>query len=365
MKKLQLCLFGLCVWLGACQSPSDQFSIDARLENIADSSEFFLKALADDIMIDTAMVMNGQLHFEGVLDGPQAFMLYSIEKGTSSFLYTFLFLGNEAVQFQADKADFPWNIDVNGSPHHDVAEHFHQLEYEEDELIELTRASYSEASKEDLNATIDAMIDSLDRLKRAAVKAHFNSYAGLFYYKYHKDNFSRKELPELYEKLSPGLRQTIEAQALKTQINFPPPAIGDDYYDYAAIDQNGDTTALSSIQDKYILIHISSDACRYSMASIPELKALYVSEQEQLEIVEISTDTNKEQWQASIEKDSINWTNLFDPRGDFNDAVTKYGTIGTPNYILISPEKKVVEQWFGYGGDGDITEKLEKYLIGE
>ncbi|MEO1438377.1 MAG: TlpA disulfide reductase family protein [Bacteroidota bacterium] len=357
-EKLSLFSVGLCVLLSACQAPTEQFTIDANLTGVADSSQFFLKSLATGDLVDTSLLLNGQLHFRGTLGGPQAFNLYTIEKGTDRFLYTFLFLGNEAIQFEADQADFPWNIDVHGSPHHDIAEQFHQVNHQEAELIKLLREDYQEASKESLQEAISKLVDSLDYVKRNVLKENFNSHAGLFFYKYHKNDFSRKELPELYEKLSPKFQQTFEGHALKTQIEFPPPAVGDAYYDYAGLDQHGDTTSLSSIDDKFILIHISSDGCPYSVTSIPELKALYTSEQDQLEIVEISTDTNQEQWAAAIQEDSIGWTNLFDIRGNYNDAVTKYGTIGTPNYILISPDKMVLAKWFGYKGDGDITEKV-------
>ena len=118
---------------------------------------------------------------------------------------------------------------------------------------------------------------------------------------------------------------------------------------------------MSDITNKYILLHFSSAACYYSQQSLPELGEVYKRYNDKLEIVKISQDKGKDAWKTSIKRDSIIWINLWDGKGEYGDAVLKYGTIGTPNYILISPSKIVVEKWFGYS-KGRIEEKLEGYL---
>ncbi|MBA4056238.1 MAG: DNA topoisomerase IV, partial [Marivirga sp.] len=159
----------------------------------------------------------------------------------------------------------------------------------------------------------------------------------------------------------PELKQSTYARAIRIQIEYPAPAIGDSYYDYTAINQNGDSVSLSQISNKYILLHFSSAACYYSQQSLPELRDVYQRYKDKLEIVKISEDISKDVWQRSINHDSISWLNLWDGKGEFGDAVIKYGMIGTPNYILISPDRKIVEKWFGYE-NGIIEGKLKGHL---
>jgi hypothetical protein len=82
---------------------------------------------------------------------------------------------------------------------------------------------------------------------------------------------------------------------------------------------------------------------------------------DKLEIVIISVDVSKEDWEESIKQDSITWLNLWDGKAEFGDAVVKYGIIGTPNYVLISPAKIIVDKWFGYS-EGMIKEKIRAHL---
>jgi len=131
------------------------------------------------------------------------------------------------------------------------------------------------------------------------------------------------------------------------QLAYPPPQTGDQYYDYTAVNQNGDTISLSDF-DKFLLLHFSHAACFYSQKSIPEQRKIYDRFRDKLEIVKISQDLNREAWKESILRDSITWVNLWDGEGEYSDAVIKYGVVGAPNYVLISPDKTIVEKWFGH-----------------
>jgi len=56
------------------------------------------------------------------------------------------------------------------------------------------------------------------------------------------------------------------------------------------------------------------------------------------------------------------WVNIRDPKA-MGGLIASYGARGIPYYVVISPEGKVIDQWFGYF-DGFITKKSgQKYQV--
>lgn len=342
----------LCIAVISCKTKKNHFTINANLENISNGTLFYLESWDTRKIIDSAYVYNGSLSLEGKLTHPENLFLYATDSLSKEFIYTNLLIGYENIHFNATKQDFPWNIDASGSVSQDLAEKFNQLEYQKQNITKHLKEVFDNKNKELLAEQLNQVSDSMHKGKIKLIKENF---------KYYKTHFSTEELTNLYQKLSSELKQSKYGKAIKIQIEYPAPNVGDVYYDYSALNQNGNTVSLSQIKDKYILLHFSSAACYPSQKSLPEQKHLYKNFKEKLEIVKISQDSDKEVWKKSIEKDSIPWTNLWDRKGAFSNAVLKYGTIGTPNYILISPDKIILEKWFGYE-DGIIKDKIEKYL---
>jgi hypothetical protein len=335
--------------LVACNPDPGGFTIDVNVTGIRDGSLFYLKNWRTNAILDSGYVTKGTFSLQGRLSHPENLLLYATDTVSKEFIYTNLLIGNERVNINARKADFPWNIDAVGSESQDMAEIFNRVEYQRQELIKLPGSNVSRIS------------DSLHEVKVQLIKEHFNSYAALTNFKYYKLHFPTAELAGLYKSLSLDLKQSVDGKAIKTQIENPPPVVGGSYYDYTAVNERGDNVSLSEITDRYLLLHFSSAACYYSQQSIPELRMMHDQYKDKLEIVRISVDISKKVWEESIRQDSITWLNLWDGKGDYSDAVLKYGIIGTPNYVLISPDKIIVDKWFGYE-EGLIKEKIRKHL---
>jgi len=347
--------------LVSCQKEKDGFTIKANLKDISNGTLFYLESWDTRKKIDSAYVYNGSLSLEGKLNHPENLFLYATDSLSKEFIYTNLLIGNENIQFNATKQDFPWNINASGSASQDVAEKFNQIEFQRHKIREDLKNTF-DGNKKLLSEKLAYLSDSLDNVKVALIKRNINSYSALGQLiQYYKNRFSKEELTNLYSKLNPKFKQSKYGKAIKMLVEFPAPDIGDKYYDYTAINQKGDTFSLSQIKNRYILLHFSSAACFPSQMSLPEQKKLYKQYGSNLEIVKISEDTDKKVWKKSIEKDSIPWFNLWDGKSTFSSAVLKYGVVGTPNYVLISPEKRILEKWFGYE-DGIIQAKLKKHL---
>lgn len=348
-----------CTYEIKLKNNENPFTLEANLTNIPDSTVFYLQHT--ETIVDSAYVINGRISLKAQLNQhyhPENLVFFST---TPEFIYLGLLVKNgEHIRFNADKKDFPWNIDVSGSIHQDQTEKFNQLTYQKQKIIKELSRVYS-SDKELLNKKLMQVSDSIDNVTIALLKKEFNSYAALSKFKYYKTKFSNNELHTLYNKLDKDLRETVIGKAIKLQSEFPTPEIGSTYYDYSAINNNGNSIALSNIKDKYILLNFTSSSCPYCLKAAPDLKEIYNIHSDSLEIVSISNDIEKQEWIKHIKRDSILWTYLWDGKGDSNDANIKYRNQGTPGYVLISPDKIILEKWTGHR-DGLLQEKLEKYL---
>lgn len=360
MKKNNLILLQslLALAISSCMQEKKMLTLEATLTNIPDSTLFYLNP-PSNLTLDSAYVVNGHLSMKGQLtsEHPEKLTLLST---VPEFVYTQLLVTNENITFSADIEDFPWNIDVSGSIHQDEFEKFNQIDYQKQRLTKELNQKY-DSNKGLLSKKIKAMEDSLNLLSIEMIEQKINTYAALNKFKYHTRDFSSKKLKSLYKKLDATLRETPTGKAIKLMSEFPIPKIGDKYYDYRALSQNGDTLALSETENKYILLHFSSWACYGSQLSLPELKKLNKSYNDELQIVSISTDIDKAKWQEHVKRDSISWPYLWDGKGDYNEAFAKYRLDGTPYYVLISPDKIILEKWWGYG-KGIFEEKVGKYI---
>lgn len=248
-----------------CKTEPNKLILEARLTNIADSTLFSLMSWGSKQILDSTYLIDGHLHLETYLDSyhPEKLLLSAIDFTTKEFIYTNLFVGNEKLSLIADKEDFPWNVDVVGSSDQDVSEDFNQVEFQRQEINSKLKTIHS-SNSESLSQRLIEIDDSLDLVAKDLIKKHFNSYAALDYFKYYKTLFSTDELINLYKELDQRLKESDEGKAIKTQSEYLNPRIGDEYYDYASINQDGDSLALSQIEDKYILLHFSSSACLHS-----------------------------------------------------------------------------------------------------
>ena len=72
-------------------------------------------------------------------------------------------------------------------------------------------------------------------------------------------------------------------------------------------------------------------------------------------------DANKETWQATTGHEGITWPSLWTPGGKYSEVYNKYGITGTPTFFIMSPDHKIISQWFGYE-DGIIEKELAKAM---
>ncbi|MDC7135941.1 TlpA disulfide reductase family protein [Bacteroides zhangwenhongii] len=189
----------------------------------------------------------------------------------------------------------------------------------------------------------------MDRLYRLSMSVKYNP------------NFSYKdETLALYNRMNEAQKASIKGQEITVNI-FPPVVVkeGDEMADTELYDLDGKIHHLTDFKGKYILLDFWSSGCGPCIMALPEMKEIQEQYKECLTVVSLSSDT-KSRWKAASAKHEMTWQNLSDLKQSAG-LYAKYGVNGIPNYVLISPEGKIMKMWSGYG-KGSLKLKMRRYL---
>ncbi|TDG34961.1 TlpA family protein disulfide reductase [Pedobacter changchengzhani] len=110
---------------------------------------------------------------------------------------------------------------------------------------------------------------------------------------------------------------------------------------------NGDTITLSSLKGKLVLIDFWATWCAPCVKEQPELKALYVKHANQVkagkfEILGVSLDKNKENWEKSIEHLKIDWPQVSDLKFWKSQVAKDYAIEDLPFNVLVNEDGLIV-----------------------
>ncbi|MEP7377178.1 MAG: DUF4369 domain-containing protein [Chitinophagaceae bacterium] len=345
------------------------FVITGYITGIADSTQVMLRNISSGEEIDSAFVIKSRFRFTGNLtDAPEELRIISGRKELlkGKLFYTDLLIGNETVQLNGDVSDMPLNVTTTGSAINKEAERYHKQLYAWNIKLKKLRAdlksfpdTVNSSEKKEVLAKVKAVENSLENWETGFIKDNFNSYIALVMYNYRRD-FQLDTLKKLYNNLSAELKQSKYGKSISTQINYPKPRTGDNYYDFEATTAKGGSFKLSVIKDKYILLQFAGIGCYWSHMSMPEIRNLSQEYKDSISVVSYFMD-NKADWLHAVRTDSIAWLTLWSKGFKYSDACSKYSVTGTPTFFLISPDKKIVSTWFGY--EKGIVEKEIKMAL--
>jgi len=118
----------------------------------------------------------------------------------------------------------------------------------------------------------------------------------------------------------------------------------------------GDTTRLSSLEGKVILIDFWASWCGPCRSSNRHLVKLYEKYNAKgFEIFGVSLDENLKKWEKAVKKDKIKWTQVNDNGGWQGVTATRWNIFQIPTSYLINKDGKLIAR------DPEIAD-LEKIL---
>jgi peroxiredoxin len=327
-------IFGLIILLSiSCnENPKEKFSLIGSTNGIEDGTILYLDNTLANKLIDSAEVKNNHYKFQTKLSHTP---LYVILRTRDYSHYRYLWVENKPMILNGTKADFK-NAIVTGS------------------------------ESENLSKTLSKQIGTLHGSERQKLELEFvknnpNSIVSAYILSVYSTSWGKAKAMELFDKFSQENKNSAYGKKIANYIRLNKgPKIGEQFADFEMPDPNGKSKKLSDLKGKTILLEFWASWCGPCRQENPNLVKTYQKfKPKGFEVFAVSLDQEKESWLQAIEKDSLNWENVSDLKGDDNEASLIYGINGTPDNFLIDQNGVIIGR--NLRGD-ELNEKLAEIM---
>lgn len=111
---------------------------------------------------------------------------------------------------------------------------------------------------------------------------------------------------------------------------------------FSLVDQNGVTHTLEEYKGKYVLLDFWAGWCQPCLDEFPTMREIYNDfSRENFEILGISTEIDRDVWEADISKFKNPWPQLYGGNGFDQVTFKAYKGGGIPFYILVGPDGRI------------------------
>ena len=113
--------------------------------------------------------------------------------------------------------------------------------------------------------------------------------------------------------------------------------------DLTAEDIHGSTYQLSGQKHDYLLVLFWASTCEHCRDMLAQLNSWYQSQNQlDLEVVAISLDESKQNFESYTENLKPHWIHLHDPQNWEGEPAVAYSIYATPSLFLLDRERKIL-----------------------
>lgn len=387
MKRLIL-LFCIALCFVACgpDTPKDYYEIEGRVANVEDGAVFTLFRIDGNAGMGIAhdTLRDGKFYFRITPEAAKEHLtlLCWRDDFPSMAAHIWAEAGDKVVITGRDKLVYTWEVKGPASENRSsqryircAEELYNQLQRVaiEDNMIrlkaqepdadkELLQAQYDNSAREQQRLVTEIHGHLIKRMKRCKMDEvgmmHLNEMASLC--KYDPEYPHRQDVEELFDSLDKEWHNHPTYEQIRIQLYPPQEAtVGEPMIDGEFYDLEGGRHTLSELGGYYILLDLWSSGCGPCIMALPEMDEIAEKYKDRLQVVSITTDTDKVWREASV-RHKMSWHNWSDGKQE-TGIYANYDQGGIPNYTLISPEGMVVDCWMGYG-QGSLLQKIAEHL---
>lgn len=110
-----------------------------------------------------------------------------------------------------------------------------------------------------------------------------------------------------------------------------------------SFNSDGKTVALANIDVPYTIIIFWASTCPHCIETLPEVHKLYQQQKaKKFEVVAISLDMNKAEYETYLNKQKFSWISYCDFMGWDGKIAADYSVYATPTMILLDKDKRVI-----------------------
>ena len=365
-----MAIMGLMAMACTSQPVVDGYVLKGHIEGLPDGTHVQLVPVSHDSELPFAdtTVVNGQFVFTGKMEEPRAFhLLVKDAYGSRNLMLenTQMEVTGKLVAKKEADGGVSYNLSslsVKGSPlsaRYDsllsartYMDSLYALNARKfaafDSLMQVAYVAKDQAKIQVLRQSEDgkaraaadkAFFGTVDSLYRQVVMTNKDSFWGpLMMISF--TSYLSEDMKPWYEALSPAAQQSYYGQKVKEEL-YPSGKEGTVVPDFKVKDRTGKEVSLSELRQgkKYVLIDFWASWCNPCRKEIPNLKKLYAQYSGKgFEIVSISIDQKKADWEKALKEEGLTWPNFLDETG----VAALYKVKFVPTMYLITADGVMV-----------------------
>jgi len=337
--------FTMLLLLPCVLSAQKKFVISGNLQGLPDGSAVSLSnANIPDDTLAKSIVKNGVFELKGSVDEPNLYQLNldGVQKKS------ILFIGNENVSVSGDVATIQ-DLNVKGSEVHSDFETFKQtFNPLFQELTAMGQRISRLPSLQKDDSVMGAYKNQLNKIKEEVdnfVTTHQNSPVAPFVVVVTSEmEQDLAAIEHRYKLLGKNAQNGFYGKMVKKQLDDSKTgALGSNAIDFTQTDTEGKKVSLSSFKGKYVLVDFWASWCRPCREENPNVvRAFQKFKNKNFTVLGVSLDNSRQPWLKAIKNDNLDWTQVSDLKGWYNEAAAKYNIQSIPQNFLIDPSGKII-----------------------
>ena len=345
------CLALSATLLASCKD-SSTFTISGKLEHPVSLKKVFLM-VADSTQVNiidsTAIDANNEFKFKHA--APYA-NLYKLRIGGN--IYDLIAKNGDDIKFNADMADVNHTYDVSGSESSEKIKEFNKISnfygsknsklsdeyteksaalgHESDSLLQI----YMPQFQKNLSNYSNEVFKFVNNNKKSL--AAFYAATSLDQYKYEQQLVAYADDIKDEFKDNPSVQTFIKQMAA-----IKPISVGHKAPEFSINGADGKQIRLSDYKGKYVMLDFWASwcvPCRHENPNVVKQYALY--KDKGFNILGISLDTEKKDWQQAVNADKLTWAHASDLQRFEGPTERLYHVEAIPSNFIINPQGTIV-----------------------
>lgn len=344
MKKLSW-LVVIVLLLNAC-AKNEKSVVTGTVKNLGNGEIYFIKS-GDDKIIDTVKVINDKFTHELKVTEPTVYMVNFGPEQLPAFVI---------IESVPTTIDYEMNVlnslRVKGGKEQEVYNNFiNECRADFNSMDSISKVAESNMDNKALIIDLQRAFFKLDSAVKVKqmdfVKKNPKSVASAFLavnYLSQNPEKTFDEVNTVYNTLDKSIQQSYYGKKIAEMASqMRTTSEGELAPDFTLNDVNDKPVSLSSFRGKITLVDFWASWCGPCRKENPNVVAAYNKfHSKGFEILGVSLDDNKTNWQQAIKKDNLSWTHVSDLEGWESKAAQLYGVQSIPTNFLLDKEGKIV-----------------------